>query len=288
GGMGGMGGMMGGMGGMMGGMGGMMGGMGGMMGGGMGGMRGGGPNGPAGGEPAPKADPVPIPVSGGAAPINPENSSIGFVGLHGPNDSMPRTGGFGKFSGDIKIDEASKSITSITAEIETESLWTTIPQLTSHLTSPDFFDARQFPKATFASTKVEPGSEPGKLTIAGNLTLLATTKEISFPATVTMDDKGLLLNAEFSIDRTHFGMDKLEERVHNMVEIKVAVGQKTQTASAEEPAGAPAGAPGAFGPGGGSGDGPQGGGRRGFGPAGGQGAPGNTAPEAGAGKSGTK
>ena len=88
--------------------------------------------------------------------------------------------------------------------------------------------SREFPQAKFASTKIEPGADIGSYQVTGNLTLLAVTKEISFPAAVINDSKGLLLKAEFTIDRNEFGMDKLADRVAKAVTIKVAVGEKTQ------------------------------------------------------------
>ena len=242
GGPGGGGGMGGKMGGMMGGMGGKMGGMGGgMMGGKMGGM-GGGPGGPGAGGPgaggpgrggpgapaAPKADPVPVPVEAGIAKLAPETSSIGFIGTHAEGPPNPRTCGFEKFAGQIQFAEDNATIKSIVVDIDTESVWTEMQPLTTHLTSPDFFNAREFPQAKFVSTKIEPGADIGSYQVTGNLTLLAATKEISFPASVINDGKGLLLKAEFTIDRNEFGMDKLADRVAKEVTIKVAVGEKTQ------------------------------------------------------------
>ncbi len=88
-------------------------------------------------------------------------------------------------------------------------------KLEGHLKSPDFFDVAKFPTASFAITSVEPytaGNDNSvKLPdathlIIGNLTLKDSTKNISFPAKVTLADNKLTANADFVIDRTQWGM----------------------------------------------------------------------------------
>ena len=74
---------------------------------------------------------------------------------------------------------------------------------------------------------MEPGQE-GAHTITGEMTLHGVTKEISFPATVRFRDGGLTLEAEFSVDRTDFGMDFGPDRVVSEVSMTVVVGQKTE------------------------------------------------------------
>lgn len=169
----------------------------------------------------------PVPVEAGVAKLTPENTKIGFVGTHAGEKPDPRTGGFEKFSGLAEVDADGKTLKSVSVEIETGSLWTQMPKLTAHLNSPDFFDTREYPAAKFESTQIAANGEGGQLTITGNLTLLTVTKEISFPANVTLSAEGLTLKAKFSIDRSEFGMDKLE-RVERTVSLTVVVGEKTQ------------------------------------------------------------
>ncbi len=88
--------------------------------------------------------------------------------------------------------------------------------LAGHLMSDDFFKVEKFPQAKFVLTSIAPykkveGAEKPKMpgvthTITGNLTLLKETKSISFPAKVTMSDKGLKATANFNIDRTDWGV----------------------------------------------------------------------------------
>lgn len=86
--------------------------------------------------------------------------------------------------------------------------------LEGHLKSPDFFDAQKYPTATFEITGVEPyvadsSSKTKDAThiIKGNLTLKDSTKNIAFPAKVTVDANTVAAFADFNIDRTLWGMN---------------------------------------------------------------------------------
>jgi polyisoprenoid-binding protein YceI len=173
------------------------------------------------------ADLKPVPVAGGAATISPENSKITFVGTHSGEKPDPRSGGFGKFSGKITVDPTTKSVKSISADIDTTSLYTPIPKLTDHLKTADFFEVREYPAAKFESTKIT-AAKAGTVQINGNLTLHGVTKEISFPATVQIDGKGLTLDSDFTIDRSQFGMSYGAGKVEDKVSLTVVVGEPTE------------------------------------------------------------
>ncbi len=160
--------------------------------------------------------------AGGGIAISPENTSIQFVGTHIGDDPNPRTGEFGAFSGSAQVDAGSETLQAVSVEIQTASLTTEIGNLTTHLQSPDFFDVREHPTATFESTRVVSTGDATMVT--GNLTLLGETKEISFPADVTVSNGDLVLNARFLINRSEFGMDFGLDRVHDAVELIIKVG----------------------------------------------------------------
>lgn len=157
----------------------------------------------------------------GDIPLTPENTRIQFVGTHAGDKPDPRTGTFGKFAGTAKV--AGGALTTVSVEIETASLSTEIPKLTDHLKSPDFFEVRQHPKATFQSTGIEDAGD-GTVKITGDLTLRGITRSISFPATVSTAD-GLSLKAEFTVDRTDFGMNYGVDKVEKPVAMTVTVGK---------------------------------------------------------------
>lgn len=149
------------------------------------------------------------------------NTKVEFVGVHSDvNKPDPRKGSFGKLTGTATLDAG--ALKSLVVEFDTNSLTTEMDKLTEHLKSPDFFDVKEHPTAKFESTSIEP-ADGGKVTITGNLTMLGNTKPVTFPATVTADG-GLKLNAEFSIDRTEFGMTYGEGKVENAVALTVTIG----------------------------------------------------------------
>ena len=89
--------------------------------------------------------------------------------------------------------------------------------LTGHLSSPDFFDVQKYPTAVFEITNVTAGAPAAKdgdklmmqdatHTVTGNLTLKDTTRSITFPAKVQMNNGQVVADANFNIDRTQWHM----------------------------------------------------------------------------------
>lgn len=94
-------------------------------------------------------------------------------------------GRFNDIAGTLTWDAADASKSAITVTIKTESIDTHNEKRDQHLRSPDFFNAKQFPDATFKSksfTKVDDST----YTVNGELTLVGTTK----PLTVTVKKIG--------------------------------------------------------------------------------------------------
>lgn len=208
-----------------------------------------------------------VPIEAGTVDLNPEDVRIDFVGSK--PDGSSHTGGFRQFSGSIQVNPETKAPTSIAVTIETDSIYTDNERLTGHLKTPDFFDVRQYPEATFQSTAIESSSD-GVL-VTGDLTLHGVTNSISFPSQVEVTDKGLMLTSEFTIDRLAFGMDYQPDGINKDVALTVSVGQSTPrptpVAAQADGGGGPSGGPGGFGrPGGFGGPGGPGGPGGGFDP----------------------
>ncbi|UUO06804.1 YceI family protein [Blastopirellula sp. J2-11] len=173
---------------------------------------------------APAKTPAASEATAGAAldgdvKLNAKNTLVQFVGTHSGDKPDPRTGKFGELSGTATFAEGMPR--EINVEIKTESLSTEIEKLTGHLKSPDFFNVREFPVATFKTTGIE-STEPGKFAITGDLTLLGETKSITFPATVEAGK----LTADFKIDRTEFGMTYGDGKVEKEVAMTIEVTAK--------------------------------------------------------------
>ena len=107
--------------------------------------------------------------------IDPAHSSINFSVRHMMISKVH--GQFKNFSGTVDFDEDNPTNTTVQIEIDVNSIFTDEEQRDNHLKSPDFFDAANYPVATFQSTRVEQiDSETGKL--YGNLTIKDITKEV--------------------------------------------------------------------------------------------------------------
>lgn len=178
----------------------------------------------------PAVDLTPIPVTGGKAKLTPTNSKVMFVGIHTGAKPDPRTCGFGDFSGEATFNADGKTLTGVTIEMKVDSLYTFNSNLTQHLKSGDFFDAREYPTAKFVSSKVEIGAD-GKGTLTGKLTLMKGTEEVKIPVTMTQSGAGFTLQGEVTIDRAKFGMDKMTEKVSKDVAVSFVLGEKTDPSS---------------------------------------------------------
>jgi polyisoprenoid-binding protein YceI len=144
------------------------------------------------------------PVSAEILPITPENSKIGFIGS---NPREENHGSFKKFAGQIQFVGDKPGSSQVSVEIEMDSVETDEKRLATHLKSADFLDVAKFPKATFVSTEIKPGSEKGAThTVTGNLDMHGVRKSITFPATITVAGDAVAMQSEFVINRKDFGI----------------------------------------------------------------------------------
>nr|HET6902630.1 YceI family protein [Ktedonobacteraceae bacterium] len=112
-------------------------------------------------------------------------------------------GHFDVLSGKLEIDEAHPENSWVEAEVDVASINTRDPKRDGHLRSADFFDAAQFPKITFKSTKVEPVGKD-EYRVIGELTMHGVTKQETFHAQYSGQLKDLygLQRAAFSVKGT--------------------------------------------------------------------------------------
>jgi polyisoprenoid-binding protein YceI len=124
-------------------------------------------------------------------------------------------GRFNKVEGTLTWDaDVSKAALAITVAID--SVDTFNEKRDQHLKSPDFFNAKQFPTATFVSKSWKATGEK-TYEVTGDFTLLGTTKSVTLPVTMVgagatpFKDVRAGFDAQLSFKRSDFGMkDKLE------------------------------------------------------------------------------
>ena len=168
----------------------------------------------AGVEPVSKA-----PANAKAYVIAPE-STITFTGS---KVTGSHGGGFKQFTGTIQVADG-KVVGSSAIEIQMDSTYSDSERLTGHLKSPDFFDVAQFPSASFTVTGVE--SSEGTHQVTGNLDLHGVVKSISFPAEIQVGGDGVVVRAEFAINRRDFKINypgKPNDLIRDNVVIKLEI-----------------------------------------------------------------
>ena len=136
--------------------------------------------------------------------IDQGNSSIKFLGA---KVTAQHPGGFKKFSGKAVIE--GDTLKQVEIDVDMDSIWTDKEdednaKLTGHLKTADFFDVPNHPTAKFITTELKSGvaeGQKGTHTVTGNFKLRGTTKSISFPATISLKDGKLEVDADFKINR---------------------------------------------------------------------------------------
>lgn len=189
----------------------------------------------------------------GSKPTGKHNGTISIAG----GEVLVADGAVVGGSFDIDIN------TLVVLDLPADSEWN--GKLKGHLLSADFFDAANFPGAkfeitgatTFAQANVEADKDefatefaPAKLSevmvenpthfISGNLTMRGVTKNITFPASVSLENGVVKAMASFNINRTDWGLQYKDEAtfvdqakdgmIYNTVNVGFALEAGTNTA----------------------------------------------------------
>ncbi len=132
--------------------------------------------------------------------IEPEASEITFKAT---SRLMNADGKFRAFAGDVVIDPRDLATARATLTVDAASIDTGIAMRDNHLRSEDFFDVRRFPSVTFESVRVEPGPRP---TVVGFLTIRGVRRELAVPVDVQVTEAALVVEGQFTIKRTDYGI----------------------------------------------------------------------------------
>lgn len=110
--------------------------------------------------------------------IDPTHTEVQFKVKHLVISTV--TGFFKKFSGSIESESENFDGASVSFSIEVNSIDTNQPDRDTHLKSPDFFAAEQYPTLDFTG-KLKLVSD-NKFKLAGSLTMRGTTKNVELVA----------------------------------------------------------------------------------------------------------
>lgn len=120
------------------------------------------------------------------------------------------------------IDQNSPSNSSIIATVQSASISSDNSQLESTLPDSEWFDVEQHPQARFESTGIE-SSTDDTLQVTGNLTIKATTQEISFPMTLSVEEEKQVARGQFVINRRDFNIGMISQESEDFVTHNVTV-----------------------------------------------------------------
>ena len=160
--------------------------------------------------------------------VDPVHSSAWFRIKHA--NASWSTGAFNTLAGSVVWDAAAPEKSSVSITIDVGSVDTNNAQRDEHLRSPDFFDAKQFPTATFKSTKVV--KKDKALAVTGDFTLHGVTKSITADVEHVGTGKGPQggevtgFSAKVTLQRSEFGIKTypgmLGEEVTLLVDLECA------------------------------------------------------------------
>lgn len=140
----------------------------------------------------------------------------------------PSYGQFVKIGGSFAYDAAAPDKSTVTVEIDPDSIFTGNKKRDDHLKSPDFFDTKQFPKLTFQSTAFKKAGED-TFTVNGNLTMHGQTR----PVTVTVKKTGagkdpwgndrVGMETTFTVNRMDYGINFMPDGLGKDVTVMLSI-----------------------------------------------------------------
>ena len=141
-------------------------------------------------------------VPAGTYQLDPVHSTFGFAVKHN---------GVSTFRGNFEDVDASLDDGVLVGTARVESVKTAIPDLHSHLVSPEFFNADETPTVTFRSTEIRI-AEDGSAEVDGDLTIRGVTKPVTatgtFATGVGMSGAEVAgIELEATIDRRQYGLN---------------------------------------------------------------------------------
>ena len=129
---------------------------------------------------------------------------------------------FTKFGAQIDFDAANPDASKATVDIDVASFDLGDPDYNREVLKKEWFNAAQFPKASFVSTKIR-GNGPGKLEVSGKLTIKGKTTEVSFPMLVKKEGAVQVFEGSLPIRRLTFNIGDGEWKDTSVVADEVVI-----------------------------------------------------------------
>jgi polyisoprenoid-binding protein YceI len=119
--------------------------------------------------------------------------------------NVPMTAKFTQVHAAIDYDPKSPEKTKAHVDIDIASFDLGDAEYNKEVLKKEWFNAAQFPKATFISTTMKSAGN-GKLTANGKLTIKGKTIDVSFPVTISKEGNATVFDGTLPIHRLAFGV----------------------------------------------------------------------------------
>jgi polyisoprenoid-binding protein YceI len=157
----------------------------------------------------------------GAAPLKTDlaHSSVSavFTQMQAPVESK-----FTRFTAQIDYDAAHPDKATARVDLDTASLDIGSPEYNKEIAKKAWFNAAQFPKASFVSTAIKPAGA-GKLNVSGKLTIKGRTQDVSFPLSVKLEAGKQVFEGKLPIKRLAFNIGEDEWKDTSIVADDVVI-----------------------------------------------------------------
>ena len=136
--------------------------------------------------------------------------------------NVPVEAKFKKFTAQIDYDAAKPDASKASVDIDTASLDLGDPDMNKEVAKKDWFNAAQFPKATFVSSGIK-AAGAGKLTVTGKLNIKGKATDVTFPLTVKSEGGKYTFDGALPIKRLTYNIGEGEWKDTSMVADEVTI-----------------------------------------------------------------
>jgi polyisoprenoid-binding protein YceI len=162
---------------------------------------------------------IAIPALAAIAKMDTAKSTVGIV-FRQMNVAVDAK--FKKFHANIDYNSAKPESSKASVEIDISSFDLGDPQYNAEVLKKEWFNAAQFPKASFVSTSMKTAAN-GKLDVTGNLSIKGKTVPASFSLSVKKDGATQIFDGSLPIKRLAFNIGEGEWKDTGMVADEVVI-----------------------------------------------------------------
>ncbi|MES2296839.1 MAG: YceI family protein [Pseudomonadota bacterium] len=135
---------------------------------------------------------------------------------------VPVEAPFRKFTAQIDYNAAAPDSAKAIVEIDVASLDVGETEMNKEVAKKDWFNAAQFPKATFVSSAIK-AAGPGKLSVNGKLTIKGKSVDVGFPLAVKTEAGKQVFEGALPIKRLAFNIGEGEWKDTSVVADEVLI-----------------------------------------------------------------